>query len=329
MKTVLNEYMIADSEISSSVKEIGLIFINENGKILIKNDNGIINIPRIRSMYDEINVKNKIKGLLGTDNTDYYLLQSLINYRPYYRDKYGLFINQKTDVDYYVVKVDSKDIDKQFTFLSIPHIKSLLSMKSFSRGYEYIKEELDLVFNKISVIYENKQMVSSFNVGDYANHLVSAYYFNGDNKQSISKRRKSMQLKHPYINYKNIYDNTLEFVSDIYGFAYEKKNNELKFNLERIIPVKAPTDKLWYSDILLIIYKDNLEYLVSLYLLSVLLDNDFDFILGDEALQVMDNGKNVGSIDLLPEFIISAKKDKNVSIGSLGRVKKLVREKIY
>ena len=327
MSIILNKYMITDKEVSTSAYELALIFINENGKILINNEDGIINVPRVRSMHGKINVKNKIKGLLGNDDINYYLLDSITNYRYCYKNKYGMATNQRTDVDYYVVKVNSKDIDKQFAFLSVPHLKSLINMQSGIKGYEYIKEELDIILNKLSTIYENKRMISGLNIGDYANHLVSAYYFNNDNKQNIKQRRRDMQMRYPYLDYKNIYCNTLEFVSDIYDFAYQKSDNSLKFGLDKIIPIKTPTQKLWYSDILLVICKDNTEYLVSTYLLKVLLDDKFNFTLNCDPITIKDSNKEIGEISLLPEFIIFPKDNKITSMSSIGKLKKLCKER--
>ena len=295
MNVKLNEYVLSDKEIFETTKEIVLILIDNQDRILVKNNRGVIDFPRYK--VDGINKDNFIKETLkGDKNIDLQEFIDVTNYRYKHSIKDNLRINQKALIKYYIAYTNKNILGEEYKFLSIANITSLFNMLDYISGYECLKIELDFILKKLG---ESLDYVPTKE--DYEDHLLGLYSIDGGKADVIIKDIKN---KCPYIDSSNIIQDTLKFIKNIDRYVYERRENKLSFIVERVYPIESPSEKLWYSDILFLINDKNNELLISTYLLKSIFKENVLCSIDDNILDIKAGDKSIGEVKGNPLFIL-------------------------
>lgn len=311
----LNKYLLSDNEIIKQVDEIGLVIIDNYGRILIENRKSYIDIPRIvvsvGQNKNEI-INKKYNGIFDSDSPYFYQLYELINYR------YDNISSEKVKIFYnYVITHDLPKNDK-YRFLTLNHIDSLLDSLNYDKYLEYVKDELKILLSKLKDIYKDSVTLLEFSKENYLEQLTDSFL--------TGNKENELKQKYPFIEISLIIKYTLNFIRNIKNFSIDIQRNELLFQLEKIYPIKSFSNDEWYSDILVKLSKDNKEYWISTYLINSYFNNDIKIYLDENEYSIGDLGEVKG----LPQLIMYSKDLKMMSkIDDFEKIKKLNHRNNY
>ena len=300
---------------NNKVDEIGPIIIDKEGRILIENKGGYVDIPRInRSIFEDKDklIEEKYNKIFEEKSPYFYKLYTTEKYR-YYIDS-----SKKIKTEYEYAITNNLPKTSKYKFLTLNHVNSLLSSLNYDRYLEYIKEDLKELILKLQEIYKDSISLSEFSKKYYLEHLTDSFITNTN--------EDSLKNKYPSIDFNRIIRDTLNFIKNIKNFSIDTKEDSLTFQLEKIYPIKSFSNDNWYSDILGKISKNNREYLISTYLINSYFNNDIKIYLDENEYDI----DNLGKVKGLPRLIIYSK-DLNMmnKVNNLEKTKKLNYRKNY
>jgi len=299
-KKVINEFCLMGRAIREQAKEIALIVIDKDNNVLVKNNKGMIDVPRIE-IDSEANAEEQVEEILSNAKEALFeFFTELIDYRHNYPNSRGFCVNRKITVEYYRVITDENIFGDEYKFVSVPHIKSLLSMLKYDAMHTCIREELNFIFDEISNDMEYRPTQK-----DYEEHLLSVLSTKDSSDEEISLRKSQFMSQYGSLNSKLIIESTEYFIKNFVDFVVDIENESLVFTAEKVFPIKAFYNDLWYSDVLVLLSNENGEYLVSLYLLHSIFNGKVKCSLKDNFLEVKENNKVIGTVAGFPSFIIN------------------------
>ena len=304
----LNKYELSDKEVNGSTSEIGLVILDNYGRILIENKKRYIDIPKttLSSKGKNEIIKTQYNKIFETDSPYFYELYKCSNYR------YNNISSEKAIIDYNYAITHDLPKNSEYKFLTLNQVKSLLYSLKYDKNIEYVKDELEVLISKLGEIYKDSNVLSDFSKQNYLEHLTDSFITN--------KNEKDLRKKYPYINPTCIIEDTLNFIKNIRKFSLETNVDHIIVQLEEIYPITSFLNKECYNDLLIKLAKDNKEYLISIYLLKSYFNEDIKMFL-DENEHYIDN---LGIVKGLPQLVIYSKDLKILDkVDNFEKIKKI------
>ena len=284
----INKYIKTDKEIDNLMNEIGLVIIDNCGRLLVENKGKYIDIPRVTLSNEnkESILKSKYNRIFGKDPQYFYELYRSINYR------YDTISSEKAKIEYNYVITNDLPKENKYRFLTLKHLKSLLCSLDYNVNINYVKEELEELISKLQELYNGSIILSEFNNTDYLEQVTDSFITDDKDNNSIKQ--------YPFFDSYIIIEDTLNFIRDIKKFSIENNKDYLRFQIENTYPIKSFVNNEWYSDIIVQLSHNGLEYLLSIYLLNSYFSKDIKIYFDDNEYDIDEYGKVVG----LPQLII-------------------------